>query len=1380
MQRKHDSLPSEDSTHHSAGAGRGTQRVASAGEHGVLNTAARDLPAEPGGREPRFLVGVGASAGGLEALERLFAEMPNDTGMAFFVIQHLSPDFKSLMDELLARRTSMPIRPARDGMHVERDTIYLLPPKKEMLISGGRLLVTDKDLSESFSLPIDHFFRSLAEDAGPRAIAIVLSGTGSDGSRGVREVHAGGGMVIVQNPETAKFDGMPNSAIETGAVDHVMAPEQMAAELLHSIGHPRAEQMLRPSSVPAAGRQGIELIFELLRRAYGIDFAYYKPSTVARRIQRRLDMNRVGDLKEYAEKIRQDTKELESLYHDLLINVTQFFRDPEAFEALGEVLDEQIRGHANEDEFRVWVAGCATGEEAYSLAILIHELREKYGKSMPVKIFATDVHRPALDVASAGIYDGSSVENVSPQRLERYFIRHEDRYHVVNELRQWIVFAPHHVIKDAPFTKLDLIACRNLLIYLQPAAQKKVLFLFHFGLKTGGALLLGPSENPGEISDEFEKLDGHWKLYRKRRDVRLPPDLLLSNTERLTSPARGALLRTKANKAQFQEIFAQLLGETLPPSVLVNADGELLHTFGPARRFLHIPAGRPSLDVLEMASGDLHLAIAGAMQRAARDQEKISFHGIEVETDEVRTHVDLTVRPVKWASGDELYFLISFEPQDRVVSSPEDRTEMNVAEVSRERVNDLERELSHSRENLQATIEELETSNEELQATNEELLASNEELQSTNEELHSVNEELYTVNAEYQHKIDELTELTAEVDALLQSTEVQVIFLDQDLRIRKFTPSVEKTFNLVPQDVGRRLDSFQHNIEHPALLDGLEQVLSEQKKVEREVRAGDGRWFLLRILPFRKKEAISGVVLTLIDINTLRRTRNELWTVQQQFAAIMNRSASIVFVKSLDGKYVMANRAMSKVFGKPIDRIIGHTSEELVGSSAAEAMLRSDAQVLETGQEVQIEESLEIQGRAYHFVVSKFPLRDRQGNLVGLAGIKTDVTDLKRAETEAREAVAQRDRFLAMLSHELRNPLAAILSAASLVQRSVDDGDEILQPCEVIGRQAAQMSTLLDDLLDVARITHGTIRLRHEPCELASVCKEAIEAVGSMVADKRHELDMEPGDEPVWVTGDRARLLQVFENLLTNAAKYTPPGGKILVRIASESDEAVVQVIDNGIGIAAPLRSRIFEMFVQTDDSLDRRQGGMGLGLTLVKSLVLLHGGSVDVESDGMGQGSRFTVRLPLTAQRSESRAENDARPQDRAGNSDRLKIVLVEDNDDVREMLASLLVTEGHDVVTAPDGIAGRDKILEHQPDVALIDIGLPGMNGYKIARAIRKQSGNESTRLIALTGYGRREDQRAANKAGFHAHLVKPIRIEALRRALAAEQEKRSASSN
>ncbi len=586
----------------------------------------------PASSAPSFaVVGVGASAGGLEALEALFNNMPPDTGMAFVVIQHLSPDFKSLMDELLSRHTTIAIHRVEDGMVVEPNAIYLIPPKKEMIISGGRLLLSDKDPTVGFSLPIDTFFRSLAQDVGERAMGVILSGTGSDGSRGIRAIHEAGGLVVVQSEETAKFDGMPRSAIETGVADFIVAPGEIPGTLLRHIKHPIHGKPLDKDT--ALSETGLTALYGLLRAECGIDFSFYKPNTVLRRIERRLQMNRSMDLEEYIEQLRNDPIELNLLYKDLLIGVTRFFRDPDLFRRLEHVVIPEVLSKVpSDEEIRVWIAGCATGEEPYSIAILLHEAIAHARRPLNVRVFATDVHRASLDFAGAGVYSDSALSEVSEERLKRFFVRHGNSYQVSQDLRKSIVFAPHNVIKDAPFTKLDLVSCRNLLIYFQPPAQRKALSLFHFGLKAGGTLVLGPSETPGEIADEFETVDSHWRIYRKRRDIRLPADLRMPLTPlspqapTIVSPARGG--RQGAPDASLIKAYDELLSAYVPASVLVNERREVVHAFAGAGKFLSVPDGRPSNDLLDMVDKDLRLAISGAMQRAAKESATVAYAGV--------------------------------------------------------------------------------------------------------------------------------------------------------------------------------------------------------------------------------------------------------------------------------------------------------------------------------------------------------------------------------------------------------------------------------------------------------------------------------------------------------------------------------------------------------------------------------------------------------------------------------------------------------------------------------------------------------------------------------------------------------------------------------
>jgi two-component system CheB/CheR fusion protein len=1339
--------------------------------------------AELAENRPLYVAGIGASAGGLEALERLFRKVPVDTGMAFVVVQHLSPDFVSMMDELLVRQTVLPVHTVSDGMEIEPNAIYLIPPRKEMIISGGRLLLTDKDPAQGLTLPIDLFFRSLAQELGSQAIGVILSGTGSDGSRGIRAIHEAGGLAIVQQEDTALFDGMPKSALATGAIDLVLPPEEIAAALGRFSRYGRS-QLHSPTAGPLV-EDAMQKLLRLLRELHGIDFALYKQSTVLRRIERRLLMSQSGDLDEYVRQATSNPHELSSLYRDLLIGVTQFFRDREAFDLLeNDVLPELLAKIPPNEEFRAWVAGCATGEEAYSLAILIHEQMTRLGRPIRAKVFATDVHQMSLDVAGTALYNGENLADVSPERLERYFVRQGDRYQVCSELRQMIVFAPHNLLKDAPFTRLDLVTCRNLLIYLQAAAQRKVISLFHFGLKAGGVLLLGPSENVGELEEEFTPIDRHWKLYRKRRDVRLSAEVRLPPTMGLPL-RRGGRSAAPPPDVELLRVYDELLDQFIPAGILVNRQHQVVHVFGDAGQYLRFKPGRPSTDVLDMFEPELKTAVAGALQRAEKDMTRVSLTGLTINGANDRRLVTLTVLPLIRQVA-EPHLLVTLD-ETRPAAQAEARSEpYDVGEVSRERISDLEHELRTSRENLQATIEELETSNEELQATNEELIASNEELQSTNEELHSVNEELYTVNGEYQRKIAELTEMTDDLENLLQATSIGVLFLDKQLGIRKFTQAISGLFNIVKQDVGRPFQNFTHNIEFPDLLERVQEVLESGRPVEREVVDRFGGWHLMRILRYRSSAGAEGVLLTLVDIQSLKEAASRLRAKQRELQGILDNSPALIFAKDLEGRYVMLNRQAKRVFRVSPEQAQGKTIRQLLPADTALQVEQQDMQVLKTGKSVQAELTLKVRGRLRTYLSIKYPLQDDAGKVVGISGFWTDITAQKRVQEISHEAVAQRDRFLAMLSHELRNPLAAVQNAAHLLAQlggasptgtsnpmgTIDLSEEI----DVILRQSKHMGRLLDDLLDIARVSQGKLVLRRERLDLCRTAADALANVRSLAADRGVRLHSQIGETPLVVEGDPDRLQQVQVNLLVNAIKYTPAGGEVQFSLQHIGDQAEIRVRDSGLGMSKKLLRKVFELFVQGDNTLDRADGGMGVGLTLVRSIVDLHGGSVTADSAGPGQGSTFVVRLPLAAGASDHppekvhaasiSRENSARDGGRSCLG--LDLLLVEDNDDARTVLARLLETYGYRVRAAADGDTALMLIGQRLPDVALVDVGLPRISGYELAARIRTNWPGIRPQLIAVTGYGRPEDRDRALAAGFNRHLTKPVHIDQLREIL------------
>ncbi|HXH85101.1 MAG TPA: chemotaxis protein CheB [Candidatus Tectomicrobia bacterium] len=1315
---------------------------------------------------PRYVVGIGASAGGLDPLTRFFDGVPAQTGIAFVVVQHLSPDFKSLMDELLARHTPLPIRLVEDGMQVEADHVYLIPPRKEMIIAGGRLLLSESDRQQELHLPIDVFFRSLAQDCGPRAIAIVLSGGGSDGSRGICDVHAAGGLVIVQDAETAQFDGMPRAARDTGVVDHVLAPEDMPRVVLEHVRAPAMPAAAPPVAAPTEA-QGIAAVYRMLQDEFGIDFTHYKPSTVTRRIERRLALARSQDIGEYLQRLRDDRDELDTLYRDLLIGVTRFFRDEPAFEAIERVVLPDLLQRSGDRPLRVWVAGCATGEEAYSVAILLQEALARFG-DRPLKIFATDVHRGSLEHAARGVYGQDAVARVSPERLARYFVRTATTYQVVPELRQMIVFAAHNVIRDAPFTHVDLITCRNLLIYLQPAAQQRVLSLFHFALNRGGILVLGPSESPGVLGGGFEVVDRHWQIYRKQADVRPPVE-----TRRLTpaseprpeaAPAALPPVR-RPTPTQLLATYDALLDEFMPPGFLVNDRGELVQTFGGASRFLRVRDGRLGLDVLDLVEDELRIALVGGLTRALREPSAIVFNGVRVGAGGDADRYRVTLRRLRGRSGDTGHVLVSFEPTRG--AAPGDRgaeTEVDLDEVSRRRIDILEAELAYTKQTLQAAIEEREASNEELQASYEELQASNEELQSTNEELQSVNEELYTVNAEYQRKITELTELTNDMDNLLSSTDIGTIFLDAQLRIRKFTPKIAETFDLVPHDIGRPIEAFAHTLEHPGLGADLARVLETGQTVERELRDARGKAFFLRVLPYRVKGAVDGVVVTVIDISGLRAAEDALFHERHLLNSLLRTVPDAIYFKDARGRFIRANPAMARRLGlaDPADAV-GKTAFDLPDPQAALALQREDDAVLHTGepQHYRLERRAGPDGREVWDLVTRLPLRDPDGRIVGIIVIFRDVTAQKQAEDKIHEAVRRRDQFLAMLSHELRNPLGAMATALELLRTDGAPGVDRARVLDILTRQTGQMTRLLDDLLEASRVTQNKIELRRRTVDLTAIARQAADAARLRMEAQGLRFTTRIAAEPIHVDGDPSRLEQIHANLLSNAAKYTPRGGEVVLEVGCEPDGmAAIRVRDTGVGLPPHMLESVFDLFVQSSRTLDRAGGGLGLGLTVVRSLAAMHGGTVAAHSDGEGKGSEFVVRIPVVRGSRPPRLtglQEDGRPTLAPGES--MTVVVVEDNADSREMLCALLRQAGVVCHATDSGTAALELIDEVSPQVVILDVGLPGMDGFGVARRVRANPRHAGVRLIALTGYGQAADREAAREAGFDLHLVKPV---------------------
>ncbi len=831
---------------------------------------------------PFHIVGIGASAGGLEPIEAFFANTPSSTRLAFIVVQHLSPDHKSLMAEILSKKTTLPVHRVEDGMEIESGNVYLIPPDRNLTVAGWKLVLTRREDRGSINLPIDVLLKSLAEDHGEKTVAVVLSGSGSDGMRGVRAVKQNGGLIMVQAPDTAKFASMPRAAISTGLVDYILDPADMPGQLEAFAEHPCIVREVQRGIDDHAGN-GTTRLFALLRDRVNIDFAQYKPSTVNRRIERRMTINQIDDIDDYVQQIYRNPGETAILARELLIGVTSFFRDPEVFEKLEtETLPGLIRDKQR-GELRVWVPGCSTGEEAYSIAILLHALASRDANAPAIKVFATDVDDDAVRYAANGSYPDSAAADIPPKYRDTCFKRGASQIHVARHIRELVVFAQHDVTKSPPFTKIDFLSCRNLLIYLRPAVQATVLDAFAFSLGENGILVLGTSETAGEAATRFAVVNQKCRIYRATgRQRGRAPGVFRGPTDTRTRELHDRFEREGRGAAREQLSMLDRLITTLgalhlSPGIVVDAGLEVKLVIGDCSPYVRFSTGTPTYRADKLVVRELATPLSTGVQKAMRDGNDVSYSGVRVTRGNEERTVDLEFAPLTGRTTDDSLVVIFFKKRQAEITVTATQPDYNASEEARSRIDDLERELQFSRENLQATVEELETSNEELQATNEELLASNEELQSTNEELQSTNEELFTVNAEYHHKIVELTEATNDVQNLLGAAGIATLVLDENLEIRHFSPPIRAIFDLREDDIGRLIASFAHQLLDFDPLGAFRAAVLEPRMHEHEVQNREGRWFACRIVPYTVSRAVyAGVVATFVDITSLKRVESSL------------------------------------------------------------------------------------------------------------------------------------------------------------------------------------------------------------------------------------------------------------------------------------------------------------------------------------------------------------------------------------------------------------------------------------------------------------------------------------------------------------------------
>ncbi|MBF0328784.1 MAG: PAS domain-containing protein [Nitrospirae bacterium] len=883
---------------------------------------------------PIAIVGIGASAGGLDALERFFRNMPSDSGLAFVVVQHLSPNYKSLMVELLSKHTAMNVYRAEDGMPVEANTTYLIPPKKNLTIFHGKLYLTDLNNPSGqghfLNLPIDIFFRSLAEDQGDRAIGIILSGTGSDGTLGIRAIKGAGGMVMAQDADSAKFDGMPMSAAATGLLDYVLPPDKMSDELLKYVKHPFIHKGDKVEELILKDEDNLSKILGILRERTGVDFTFYKPNTIVRRIERRISINQINRIEDYVVHLAQSPSEARILYKDLLIGVTKFFRDEDAFQIIAQkVIPNIFEGRNSNSPIRVWSVGCSTGEEAYSLAIMLKEYMDASNKRFDVKVFATDLDKDAVEYAGTGIYPESIISDISHERLQLHFTKKDGGYQINENIRRMVIFAVQNILTDPPFSKIDLTCCRNMLIYFQPVMQKKVLHSLHYALNRNGYLFLGSSESLGDLNNSFAVVDSKWKVYRDKIGSKLPlmNDFVMPTVKKgsgaINKIDAGYPVRMLKIDDPLDIAYQSLVARFAPPSVIIDENHELLHVFGDLARYIKIPTGKASLNIVKMVRKELAMPLNTAIHKALKKKGDVIYKDLKIKDEDGTYLVNITVHPVIDEKSKRLFIILTFEENISRSISREEADGIGVDEIRDQRIADLEQALQYTKENLQASIEEMETSNEELQSTNEELIASNEELQSTNEELQSVNEELYTVNSEYQKKIEELTDLNNDIINLYKNTNIGTLFLDLQMNIRKFTPAISDIVNIMDRDLGRPIQHFSHNIHYPNFITDIESVTKTLISKETEVESWNNKYFLMKIDPYRTVDnAIAGIVITFIDI-TERKGFEERLKVKHNLLSnvcskglICEKSPTGKIILDAFGTLVFANNSAENIIAK--------------------------------------------------------------------------------------------------------------------------------------------------------------------------------------------------------------------------------------------------------------------------------------------------------------------------------------------------------------------------------------------------------------------------------------------------------------------------------
>ncbi len=1169
--------------------------------------------------ERPLAVGVGASAGGLEAFTELLSHLPDDTGMAFVLIQHLDPDHESHLTELLSRASRMPVSEVKGETRAEANHVYVMPPRCNLVISDGVLQTLPRPASGR-NMPIDSFLRALAADRGSKSLGVVLSGTASDGTLGLQAIRAAGGVTFAQEPQTAKFDGMPGSAIAAGAVDFVLPPAGIAQRLVAIARNSQVPIELGEASEPP-GDQVLAKILRLMRSASGVDFTLYKHSTLARRIKRRMVLHGFANMEDYSRHIERSIEEAKALCEECFITVTAFFREPALFEELKKkVFPALVENRRPEDPIRIWVPGCATGEEAYSIAICLMEFLDDAKLSVPFEIFATDISETAIEAARAGAYKDSALANVSPKRLARFFTRTERRYQVAKSIRDVCVFARHNVAQDPPFSKLDLISCCNVLIYLGAVLQRKVLSILHYSLKPTGFLALGPSESIGTLSDSFDHVEKTHKIYCVRRAADRPePRLSEGRRAEGRMDPRERIAEGRAGPEVLREADRLVLAEHGPPGAIIDDAMNIVQIRGRTAPYLELSPGEPTQNVLKLAREGLIAGLGKAIRTARQTNAAAKEDGFRIEDGGQLKDVTITVSPFTGSSSSkERYFLVLFED---AAATAGPRAIRRPAILDDEGSARLQRELVATKEYLQSIVEDNATTLEQLRAANEEAQAGNEELETAQEELESANEELSTLNEELKISNVEFSQVNRDLTNLLESISIPLVMVGRDLRIRRFTRAMEPMLNLIASDVGRSITDLRPQIELPDLRRLLLDALGGGDRKPRDVRDSHGRWYSLRVLPSAGPDGkTDGAVLMLIDIDAAKRG--------QDFAeAIVETVREPLVILGQNLRVLKANKTFYDTFRAVRDeteeRLIYDLGNGQWNIPKLRELLESVLPAHSTFRDFEVTHEFEHVGRKVMLLnASEIFNPNAQARTILLA--IEDATDRRQAEEALRTTNAELQHFAYALTHDLQEPLRMVVSFTELLEREYkgrlgEDADKYIS-YSVEG--ALRIEALLKALLAYWEITE------REQGSLASIDCGAVLAKALLnlqvaIAESGATVTSDPLPA---VAADEVMLMQLFQNLISNSIKYrgeeTP---RIHVSANWDAEGWLFAVRDNGVGIDAEDFDRVFGMFKRLHGS---EIPGTGMGLALCKKVVERQGGRIWVESE-KGRGATFKFTIP-------------------------------------------------------------------------------------------------------------------------------------------------------